>query len=643
MKTTVIYRKIKPSFLWVSIFTLLGLGNVVFGQNTNEDLIKCFMNQNGIVDVLQNDNYTSTQTICDVYSSNGSLLSYKGGAFSTNGAIVTYTPTNNFYGIDSAHYIVCGQDTELIVIAVMDTNLCGSFTYSAQAISPSFDLFSCDGVAQVNINGTSPFYSFWTHEAVQDFGMKTYSYTETNGSYQDTTLCAGGHYLTIVDSLGCYPYGTGGGGGGGPLIIDAVVCNGSLDSPVYDLPLDACDSSGSINPNIFLLFPSWSGPSYAWNWNNDTDPILDSIPSGSYMLFVDYILDPGVYCNDVFFYTLTDSSQFDSVWPGDALYDGIVDLLDIFPIGIAYNQSGPSRAVQGINWAPHAATNWQTQINGTCQDTKHADCDGNGIVNALDTAAIMANYSLTHNKTELGEDATFTDPILSIKSSIDTALVGTQVNLKVELGDATTIVDSVYGVALQIAFDPTLFVDSTAKISYSNSWVGDVSNVNDFIVLDTLLAASGIIDIGMVRTNQLTKSGFGEILSVDIFITDDLIGKQAIFETGLWNIQQAKVITYDMQEIPVNIQADSIVITDETLSIGELNQASFKIYPNPVKDELTISGFQVINEVNILDVTGRLVGQAFGNKIDMSTYPKGSYLVEIKSNEQKIYKQIIKE
>jgi len=64
-------------------------------------------------------------------------------------------------------------------------------------------------------------------------------------------------------------------------------------------------------------------------------------------------------------------------------------------------------------------------------------------------------------------------------------------------------------------------------------------------------------------------------------------------------------------------------------------QATYKIYPNPVFDVLHISGAQGLSSVNLYSIDGRLLSStrpqenATDVSIDFAKYPKGTYLVEL--------------
>ena len=84
--------------------------------------------------------------------------------------------------------------------------------------------------------------------------------------------------------------------------------------------------------------------------------------------------------------------QVDStcVWPGDANSDKKVTTADVLNIGLAYFATGTGRAGASNNWVPQRSADWGTAIKGV--DYKYVDCNGDGVINISDLAAIGLNY-----------------------------------------------------------------------------------------------------------------------------------------------------------------------------------------------------------------------------------------------------------
>ena len=78
---------------------------------------------------------------------------------------------------------------------------------------------------------------------------------------------------------------------------------------------------------------------------------------------------------------------------------------------------------------------------------------------------------------------------------------------------------------------------------------------------------------------------------------------------------------------------------------SEIETSNYKLYPNPVKDVLNISldyGFK-IKQVDFYNAYGQRVLSAKTTKIDLSSFTRGVYFVDIETNQGKSIKKIIVE
>jgi len=83
------------------------------------------------------------------------------------------------------------------------------------------------------------------------------------------------------------------------------------------------------------------------------------------------------------------------------------------------------------------------------------------------------------------------------------------------------------------------------------------------------------------------------------------------------------------------------------LSTGQSENATFRFYPNPVKDVLNLSYAQNIAEVAVYNLLGQKVLEnvinATSTQLDMSALASGSYLVKVTANNQTKTIKVIKE
>ena len=104
------------------------------------------------------------------------------------------------------------------------------------------------------------------------------------------------------------------------------------------------------------------------------------------------------------------------VWPGDANNDGTANVADVLPLGLYYNSTGPAR--------PNASMTWTGQIcppGWNPDQAAYADCNGDGVIDVADVLPIGLNYNQTHSKRSsqanwltFGEEA----PIPEIRTTV---------------------------------------------------------------------------------------------------------------------------------------------------------------------------------------------------------------------------------
>jgi len=81
------------------------------------------------------------------------------------------------------------------------------------------------------------------------------------------------------------------------------------------------------------------------------------------------------------------------------------------------------------------------------------------------------------------------------------------------------------------------------------------------------------------------------------------------------------------------------------LSTGEeeLVNADVSIYPNPAKDQVIITTTLIIDQINLYDITGKLINTYNTKNLDVSNLNPGVYLMKIKIGDATVTKRLIKE
>lgn len=333
-----------------------------------------------------------------------------------------------------------------------------------------------------------------------------------------------------------------------------------------------------------------------------------------------------------------------SVWPGDANYDLTVNNIDVLNIGLAYSNTGPVRAGASLAYVAQPATDWngffQTAVNH-----KHADTNGDGVVNDDDTTAVSLNYGLTH-PARMGINACNTSALgipLYLDIQPDSAALSDTVDIDVMLGTAAMPVDSIYGLVFTLNFD-TAYVDTAYITSdYSLSWMGTMGV--DLLCFDKKFAADGKVDVAITRTDQNNTNGFGSVARFTVVIVDNVSGRVSVPFT----LSNVYAITAWEDELLLDIHADSISIDTTTGTAALMSMHNIHVYPNPAKDILKIKGAgHEMMYAELMDAFGRKLLSTDKTRtgeltLHVQKLNKGIYTLNVTTEMGVIKKKIMKQ
>ena len=230
------------------------------------------------------------------------------------------------------------------------------------------------------------------------------------------------------------------------------------------------------------------------------------------------------------------------------------------------------------------------------------------------------------------------------------------------IADIKTVVDPAAGtLTLQPNFNtyadnPTdpYWVDQTtglgAKLFEGNSYIEDNS-----------LAGEELTFTGYVHSNTL-DSEYDALAFIKVFNANYSVLKIATapltgssFEVIFTDVDPAEdaVVQYGFQVIGLNANPDdetalgNVVVSGNALSVGDFDQASFSVAPNPANSVWNIRSAQyAMAPVVLYDVLGKQVAQ-FDNpgaalSIDNSNLSKGAYFAQISTQEGSTTIQLMK-
>lgn len=383
---------------------------------------------------------------------------------------------------------------------------------------------------------------------------------------------------------------------------------------------------------------------------------------GEDVLTYELCIDGNCYTADVFISVGINCSEF-CVWPGDANNNGLVNNIDILSIGLAYQEEGSLRPNASIDWVAQQSEAWAIEIDvfdtafddpNTEADTilltsnaKYADCNGDGIINVDDVAAIDQNYSLTHGKgTSLrtpNEDA----PNLRLVIPEETIEEGSWVDIEIHLDMADSNLENVYGIAFDVNYYnqyqgvPVIIADST-KFTYPDSWFS-----NDDLVLnvDKNYPALGRAESGYVRTNKIGALGNGEIITMSCFIAENIAGKGSFLIPLQFSIENAIMVNANGFLSALNVSnAETDVSTGTGLNANIAEEVH--LYPVPASHDLLVEiGQNQLTGYVIYDIAGKMILRSEENQtnefsIDVRGLQEGLYFLNLQTAEGNLTRKI---
>lgn len=335
------------------------------------------------------------------------------------------------------------------------------------------------------------------------------------------------------------------------------------------------------------------------------------------------------------------------VWPGDANNDNIANHFDLLNIGLAFGTQGPPRISNSADWSGMIATPWQQLFNTNTLNFAYADCNGNGIINTGDVATIIENYGLTHGPvapyTPL--PATPNNPRLIADMPSGPIAPGTQISAPILLGTSTVPVESIYGIAFTIEFDPDVFAPNSISVELpTTSWLGSQTPgaTAGLISINRSFAADGIIEVAISRINRQNIGGQGVIARLRGII-DDIAG---ITESEI-RITKIRAIRADETPLAIYNPVETFRIGNGLLDVSWLDMLlALDVYPNPTGGDVFIENEYnaPIEEVRIYNDKGvQMAATATNtNRVSLAALPTGMYYLRIRVGEHVFHKRIVK-
>ena len=274
-----------------------------------------------------------------------------------------------------------------------------------------------------------------------------------------------------------------------------------------------------------------------------------------------------------------------------------------------------------------------------------AGCSSDNLTLTISGTGDMDNYILS-----MGADA----PWYSQRTNIKTLI----------LEDGIT---SISGYAFESCYNITALT-----IPNSVQSIGDNAFSNCYGLTGTLTIPNSVTTIGQ-SAFEMCKYLTGITIGNSVATIGDNAFKECLSLTGVTNLSttpqsiNSNVFDYvDLSSATLTVPACALsdyqnadvwntfgaIAGDETLPCGDngiktVKAGNITIYPNPVKDELKVeSGELKINNVEIADLAGKIIINcqlSIVNSINVSSLPKGVYLVKINTDKGAIVRKVVKD
>lgn len=338
-----------------------------------------------------------------------------------------------------------------------------------------------------------------------------------------------------------------------------------------------------------------------------------------------------------------DCSNF-CVWPGDANNNGIANHFDVLQLGKASSSTGPFRTNVDTDWSAKEANQWPETFVANNANFKHADANGDGFVDLFDIYPIGNNFGETNalfTGAAEGNNILGTDLTASLSQTIYSD--GETVTITISLGTAAEPVSDLMGLAFSLVIDTQYVQQVIEPVTWNFGLIGPEEDL--FLFDKWEPGISDAVHFAFARNNGIPINGYGDILTVELVIIDDLSLRYS--ETQPYEVDIRDVLGIDSLEndllITSNGDAASLLVTTST---EEWIDNDLSIYPNPFSDKIWIEKINDIQleTVEIYDVYGKLVHQepAFKEEINLSHLTTGIYYLSIKTDKGKYFKKIVK-
>lgn len=403
----------------------------------------------------------------------------------------------------------------------------------------------------------------------------------------------------------------------------AQICISVWQNPTVNISSSAPNNTVCLGSSITLTANSSSAVIYSWATPSASTQVINFVPTNTLSGLASVTVWDANGCFNTYNVSVLADPNCADVWPGDANRDGQVSSTDVLELGLAANSTGAARTATGIAWSSQQATAWTGTVS-TGWNLAHADCNGDGIVNSTDNAAITANFSFTH-AFKAGPASAGNDIKLVPQQAF--ANSGQWNVADIVLGDAGNNIAQLYGVAFDLNYDQSKVQSDSVNIVYTASFL---NNNNTNIDFGKTVYANGKLYAASVRTDHANVNGNGKIGELWYKVKGGLASGSSI------NLSASNVIKISSAGVTTTLNpaaALSLAINSNPVGI-ETNSSeiiSLSCFPNPASNELFLATAPEARvQFIVKDIMGRTIsaGNFTGNyTLNTSAMSGGVYFV----------------
>lgn len=345
----------------------------------------------------------------------------------------------------------------------------------------------------------------------------------------------------------------------------------------------------------------------------------------------------------------------DYVLPGDANGDGRANVYDLLHLGVGYSHLGAPRPNASTDWTPQYAPNW-TEATASGVNFKHLDCDGNGAVNALDTAAIRMHYQAIDTTAVVWNPSA---PVVRLFFPQDTLFVNPNNPEPIEfsahllVGSPAKPATGLYGLALALKYPEFIDYEPTSDY-FSESFFGAAE---DILWLPQTIHNRRQLDLGFSQKNGNGVTGNGKIAKItfkaDFIIIIDIADRSASGAIPLTiPIRGLKGVDAQGNKKDLSLAAVQdtlwikLVQTTGTDEQSERQNAA-RVFPNPAQGAVSILTNQLaVEQIELISPLGQVLRHVPTNqhaglhRLDLHGLPPGIYTLRLQTPKGPVEKKL---